>query len=43
MMFGQETLKETRALIEILDDFMSASGMEINKDKSDILFFNTIA
>lgn len=32
MMFRQETLKEVRGLMEILNDFTSASGMEINKE-----------
>lgn len=41
MMFGQETLKEARTLMEILNDFLSTSGTEINKDKLDIFFFNT--
>lgn len=32
MIFWQETLKEARGLMEILNDFTSAFGMEINKD-----------
>lgn len=31
MMFGQETLKEARSMMEILNDFMSASGAKIKR------------
>ena len=41
MMYGQASLKEARGLMEVLTDFTSASGMEINKEKFDIFFFNT--
>lgn len=39
MMFGKATLTEARTLMEILNDFMSTSGTEINKDKSEKIFF----
>jgi len=38
MMFGQATLREAKDLMEILNDFMSASGMGMDKDKLDIIF-----
>jgi len=41
IMYGQASLKEARKIMEILSDFTSTSGTEINKDKSDIFFFNT--
>ncbi len=41
MMFRQATLKEARALMEILKDFTSTSRIKINKDKSGIFFFKT--
>ena len=41
MMFCQATLREARYLLAIVQDFMNASGTQINKDKSDIFLFNT--
>jgi len=43
MLYGQTTLKEARKIMEILTEFTSISGTEINKEKSDIYFFNTPA
>lgn len=34
-------LKEAKKIMEILTNFTSASGTKINKDKSDLYFFNT--
>lgn len=42
MLFGKATLKEVRHLKRILELFAEASGMEINKEKSNAFIFNTI-
>lgn len=42
MMYGQANLKEAKKLIEILGDFTKATGTKINKDKTEIYFFNTL-
>jgi len=34
VMYGQANLKEAKQLLEILEDFTKASGIEINKDKT---------
>lgn len=41
MLYRHATLKEARKIMEILIDFTSASRTEINKENSDIYFFNT--
>lgn len=42
MLFGEPTVKEVRYLRRILDLFAEASGLEINRDKSCIIVFNTV-
>jgi len=42
MLFGEATLKEVRNIKRILDLFVEASGMEINKEKSCTFIFNTL-
>eukprot|EP00253_Pinus_taeda_P018598 PITA_18598 len=41
MLFGEVSIKEVRAIKEVLEIFMEASGMEINKEKSCTFIFNT--
>eukprot|EP00253_Pinus_taeda_P006842 PITA_06842 len=41
MLFGEVSIREVRAVKEVLDIFMEASGMEINKEKSCTFIFNT--
>eukprot|EP00253_Pinus_taeda_P005533 PITA_05533 len=41
MLFGEVSIREVRAIKEVLDIFMEASGMEINKEKSCTFIFNT--
>eukprot|EP00253_Pinus_taeda_P030867 PITA_30867 len=41
MLFGEVNLREVRIIKEVLDVFMVASGMEINKEKSCTFIFNT--
>jgi len=43
MLYGQETLKEAKKIMEILTEFIGASGTEISKEKYEISFFNTQA
>eukprot|EP00253_Pinus_taeda_P013029 PITA_13029 len=42
MLFGEPTVKEVKHLRKILDIFAEASGLEINKDKSQIFIFNSV-
>eukprot|EP00253_Pinus_taeda_P026017 PITA_26017 len=42
MLFGEPTVKEVRHLRRILDLFVEALGLEINKDKSYVFIFNTV-
>eukprot|EP00253_Pinus_taeda_P024774 PITA_24774 len=42
MLFGEPTVKEVRNLRRILDLFVEASGLEINRDKSRVFIFNTV-
>eukprot|EP00253_Pinus_taeda_P017009 PITA_17009 len=42
MLFGEPTIREVRNLKKVLDLFAEASGMEINKEKSCTLIFNTV-
>jgi len=41
MLFCEVSLKEVKRVKKILDLFMEASGMEINKEKSCTFIFNT--
>ena len=41
MLFCEVSLREVRRVKKILDMFVEASGMEINKDKSCTFIFNT--
>ena len=41
MLFGEVSIKQVRNIKRILEIFMEASGMEINKDKSCTFIFNT--
>lgn len=41
MLFGELSLREVRRLKKILDVFVEALGMEINKEKSSNFIFNT--
>eukprot|EP00253_Pinus_taeda_P010995 PITA_10995 len=41
MLFGEVTIKEMRMIKKVLDIFMKASGMEVNKEKSCTFIFNT--
>ena len=41
MLMGPSTIKDAHGLKEGLDTFLEASGLEINKDKSQVYFFNT--
>ena len=34
------SLKECKTILKVLEDFMEASGTELNKDKSNLYFFN---
>eukprot|EP00253_Pinus_taeda_P028277 PITA_28277 len=42
MLFGEVSIRDVRAIKEILDLFMEASGMEINKEKSYTFIFNNL-
>jgi exonuclease III len=41
LLMGSPTAREANALSEILQLFSDASGLECNKDKSQVFFFNT--
>jgi ribonuclease HI len=41
LMMGTPTAREANSLLSILQTFSEASGMDCNKDKSQIFFFNT--
>lgn len=41
MLQGIPTVKEALAYKHILDDFVKATGMEVNLTKSKVFFFNT--
>ena len=41
MLMGPSTIQEAQGLKKGLDTFLEASGIEINKDKSQVYFFNT--
>ena len=41
MLFCQATLFQCKAILDILKLFMDALGTQINKSKSNVLFFNT--
>jgi len=43
MLFGHPPVQEARQLKMLLTDFLEASGANINKAKSQILFFHTSA
>ena len=40
MMYSQANLKESKKLGEILSEFTKASRTEVNKEKTEIFFFN---
>jgi hypothetical protein len=42
LLLGKPTVQEARAIKKALDVFLSASGMQLNLDKSHIFFFNTL-
>ena len=41
MMYSRTNLKEAKKLVEILAEFTNTSGTEVNKDNTEIFFFNT--
>jgi hypothetical protein len=41
LMMGSPTVQEAHTFLSIIHTFCEASGMDINKDKSQIFFFNT--
>jgi hypothetical protein len=41
LLMGNPTVREANYLLEILQTFSDASGLDCNKDKSQIFFFNT--
>ena len=41
MLMGPSTIQEARGLKEGSDIFLEASGLKINKDESQVYFFNT--
>jgi len=41
LLMGNPTVREANSLLEILQTFSDASGLDCNKDKSQIFFFNT--
>jgi hypothetical protein len=41
LMMGSPTVKEAHSFLSILQTFSEASGLDFNKDKSQIFFFNT--
>jgi len=41
MLMGVSSIREARAIKNTLEIFKRASGLEVNKDKSHIFFFNT--
>ena len=41
MLFFQATLRECKAILDILNTFMQPSGMMVNKGKSNVFFLNT--
>jgi hypothetical protein len=43
LMMGSPTVKEAHSFLSILQSFSEASGLDFNKDKSQIFFFNTPA
>jgi hypothetical protein len=42
LMMGSPTVQEALTILSIINTFCEASGMDINKDKSQIFFFNTL-
>ena len=42
MLYGEATNREVRNFKRILETFMKASGMEINKEKSCTFIFNSL-
>ena len=40
ILMGTSTVKEARGIKEGMDKFLEASGLEINKTKSQVYFFN---
>jgi len=42
MLMGKSSIQEAKAFNDIITTFGEASGMEINKIKSNIFFFNTL-
>ena len=43
LMMGSPTFMESHAFLSLLQTFCDASGLDFNKDKSQIFFFNTPA
>lgn len=41
MLMGATSVREARAIKSTLKIFKKVSGLEVNKDKSHIFFFNT--
>jgi hypothetical protein len=41
LLMGSPTVREANSLLDILQTFSDASGLDCNKDKSQIFFFNT--
>ena len=41
MLMGVLSVQEARAIKNMLESFKRASGLEVNKDKSQIFYFNT--
>ena len=41
MLMGMASVREAKAIKQTLEAFKRASGLEVNKDKSQIFYFNT--
>ena len=41
MLMGITSVREARAIKKMLEEFKQASGLDINKGKSQLFFFNT--
>ena len=42
MLMGPSLVQEARGIKDILNKFLEASGLEINKENSQTYFFNTL-
>lgn len=41
ILFGEAKIREAKVIKETLEDYCESSGQQVNKNKSNIFFFNT--